>query len=127
MAGEREILLAQAEADLNAARNSLSFQSYDESIVSCYKALDKALHALCAFHHISAPPKGESIERLCAAAGFKPSDPAVMEMMEKAYTAKPEAIARDYAGERLFSASEAAQALRFTTDTLRSVRKRLKL
>jgi len=125
MADDYKSLLAQAEGYLTAARNSLSFQSYDECLMLCYRALDKALHALCAFHNLSAPPEGESIERLCAKAGFKPSDPALLEMIEKAYTEKPGTVAKDSSGDRLFSAGEATQALRFAADTLRSVTKRI--
>jgi hypothetical protein len=57
--------------------------------------------------------------------GFKASDPALLEMIEKAYTEKPGSIARDNSGERLFSAAEATQALRFASDTLRSITKRI--
>lgn len=125
MAEEHKTLLAQAEGYLTAARNSLSFQSYDECMVSCYKAMDKALHALCIFRNLNGPPTGVSLQRLCETVGFKASDPALLEMIEKAYTEKPGSIARDNSGERLFSAAEATQALRFASDTLRSITKRI--
>jgi len=125
MAEDYKALLGQAEGHLRDARNSLSFQSYDESIVSCHKALDRALHALCAFHNLAAPPTGAPLERLCATVKFTTSDPAILEMLEKAYTERPEKIARDYSGERVFSAGEAAQALRFATDTAEAIRKRI--
>jgi HEPN domain-containing protein len=125
MAEDYEALREHARGYLQLARNSLTFESYDECLIHCYRAIDRALQALLTFHHQQGPPTGESLEKLCAVLTISPTDPALLAIIEKAYEARAGSLALDSEGERMFSALEAAEGLRVATEVLRTVEKRM--